>query len=27
MVDIYRVFHPKTRQYTYFSAVHELSPK
>jgi exonuclease III len=27
MVDICRVFHPKTRQYTFFPQLMEISPK
>jgi exonuclease III len=27
MVDIYRVFHPTTRQYTFFSSGYGISPK
>jgi exonuclease III len=27
MIDIYRVFHPTTRQYTFFSAVHRTFSK
>jgi exonuclease III len=27
MVDIYRVFHPKTRKYTFFSVAHGTSSK
>jgi exonuclease III len=27
MVDIYRVFHPTTKRYTFFSAIMELFPK
>jgi exonuclease III len=27
MVDVYRVFHPTTRKYTFFSATHETFSK
>jgi hypothetical protein len=27
MTDVYRVSHPETAQYAFFSAAHELSPK
>jgi exonuclease III len=27
LTDVYRIFHPTKAQYTFFSAVHGLSPK
>jgi exonuclease III len=27
MTDVYRIFHPATAQYTFYSAAHEPSPK
>jgi exonuclease III len=27
LTDIYRTFHPKTKEYTFFSAPHGTSPK
>jgi exonuclease III len=27
LTDIYRTFHPKTKEYTFFSALHDSFPK
>jgi exonuclease III len=27
LADVYRIFHPTSAQYTFFSAAHKLSPK